>query len=89
MVLVAAACFSISTALLTERKAHTLAFHHEFAGLAAGFLSGEDARESYSVAPFLIMLVTLLVILYTPLPDGLIVYSTQFLAMLRWPMQFP
>lgn len=78
VVLVAAACFSISTALLTERKAHTLAFIMSLPVSPLDFYLAKMLGNLITFfVPFLIMLAgTLLVILYTPLPDGLIVYST-------------
>lgn len=74
VVLVAAACFSISTSLLVERKEQTLAFVMSLPvsplDLALSKLAGNLITFG---APFLILLLgTLVVILTTPLPDGLL-----------------
>lgn len=74
VVLVAASCFSISTSLLVERKEQTLAFVMSLPisplDLALSKLAGN--LVTFGV-PFLILLFgTVVVILTTPLPDGLL-----------------
>jgi len=77
IILVAVACFAISTSLLTERKEQTLAFVMSLpvspldltvAKLAGNFLT-------FGVPFVLILACTIGVILYTPLPDGLLVLA--------------
>ena len=77
VVLVAGSCFAISTSLLEERKQQTLAFvmslpvsplDFTVAKLAGGLLT-------FGVPYAVLLLGTLVVILTTPLPDGLVVYS--------------
>lgn len=74
VVLVGAACFSISTSLLVERKEQTLAFVMSLPvsplDLAISKLAGN--LITFGV-PFLVLLLgTMLVILTTPLPNGLL-----------------
>ena len=81
IVLVAVACFSISTSLLVERKEHTLAF----------IMSLPVSPLDFYVAKLLGNLITFLVpfcvigmgalgvILFTPLPDGLVVLTVLVL----------
>jgi ABC-type transport system involved in multi-copper enzyme maturation permease subunit len=78
VVLVAAACFSISTSLLAERKEHTLAFVMSLPVTPLDFYLAKLLGNLVTfLAPFLIMLIgTIAVIAFTPLPDGLIVFST-------------
>jgi ABC-type transport system involved in multi-copper enzyme maturation permease subunit len=76
VVLVAAACFSISTSLLAERKEQTLAF---VMSLPVSPLDFYLAKLLGNLVTFLlpfavITLGTLAVIAFTPLPDGLFVY---------------
>jgi ABC-type transport system involved in multi-copper enzyme maturation permease subunit len=76
VVLVAVACFSISTSLLVERKEHTLPFIMSLPVSPLDFyLAKLLANLVTFMVPFLIIaLGTLSVILFTPLPDGLVVY---------------
>ena len=77
VVLVAAACFSISTSLLAERKERTLAFVMSLPLTPLDFYLAKLIGNLVTFfVPFLIMLIgTLAVIAFTPLPDGLIVFS--------------
>ncbi len=77
VVLVAAACFSISTSLLAERKEHTLAFVMSLPLTPLDFYLAKLLGNLVTFfVPFLIMLIgTIAVIAFTPLPDGLIVFS--------------
>jgi ABC-2 type transport system permease protein len=77
VVLVAAACFSISTSLLAERKEHTLAFVMSLPVTPLDFYLAKLLGNLVTFfVPFTIMLVgTIAVILFTPLPDGLVVFS--------------
>lgn len=77
VVLVAAACFSISTSLLAERKERTLAFVMSLPVTPLDFYLAKLLGNLVTFfVPFLIMFIgTLAVIAFTPLPDGLIVFS--------------
>jgi ABC-2 type transport system permease protein len=77
IVLVAAACFSISTSLLVERKEHTLAFVMSLPLTPLDFYLAKLLGNLVTFfVPFLLMSVgTVAVIAFTPLPDGLIVYA--------------
>jgi ABC-type transport system involved in multi-copper enzyme maturation permease subunit len=77
VVLVAAACFSISTSLLAERKEHTLAFVMSLPITPLDFYLAKLLGNLVTFfVPFLIMFFgTIAVIAFTPLPDGLIVFS--------------
>ncbi len=77
VVLVAAACFSISTSLLAERKEHTLAFVMSLPLTPLDFYLAKLLGNLVTFfVPFLIMFIgTIAVITFTPLPDGLIVIS--------------
>jgi hypothetical protein len=77
IVLVAAACFSISTSLLVERKEQTLAFVMSLPVSPLDFTLAKLAGNLLTfIVPFAVLLGgTLGVILYTPLPDGLFAYS--------------
>lgn len=77
IVLIAAACFSISISLLVERKEQTLAFVMSLPVSPLDFTLAKLAGNLLTfVVPFAVMLAgTLAVILYTPLPDGLVAYS--------------
>jgi ABC-type transport system involved in multi-copper enzyme maturation permease subunit len=77
VVLVGASCFSISTSLLTERKEHTLAFVMSLPLTPLDFYLAKLLGNLVTFfVPFLIMSVgTIAVIAFTPLPDGLIVFS--------------
>ena len=78
VVLVAAACFSISTSLLAERKEHTLAFMMTLPVTPLDFYLAKLLGNLVTFfVPFLVMFIgTIAVIAYTPLPDGLIVFSS-------------
>jgi ABC-type transport system involved in multi-copper enzyme maturation permease subunit len=78
VLLVAASAFAISTSLLVERKERTLAFVMSLPVSPLDFTLAKLAGNLVTFAvPFLVMLTgTLLVILGTPLPDGLLVYAT-------------
>lgn len=77
IVLVCAACFSISTSLLVERKEQTLAFVMSLPVTPLDYYLAKLFGNLITfLVPFLLMLAgTLLVILFTPLPDGLIPLS--------------
>jgi ABC-type transport system involved in multi-copper enzyme maturation permease subunit len=77
IMLVCTSCFSISNSLLVERKEHTLAFVMSLPVTPLDYyLSKLIGNLVTFLAPFLAMLAgTVLVILYTPLPDGLVVLS--------------
>lgn len=77
VVLVAAACFSISTSLLAERKEHTLAFVMSLPITPLDFYLAKLLGNLVTFfVPFLIMFFgAIAVIAFTPLPDGLIVFS--------------
>ncbi|PKM15288.1 MAG: hypothetical protein CVV12_09370 [Gammaproteobacteria bacterium HGW-Gammaproteobacteria-2] len=78
IVLVAAACFSISTSLLAERKEHTLAFVMSLPVTPLDFYLAKLLGNLVTfLVPYLIMFIgAIAVIAFTPLPDGLIVFST-------------
>lgn len=82
IVLISAACFSISTSLINERKEHTLAFAMSLPVSPADFIVSKLVGNLLTFAvPFAVMLAgTLGVVLYTPLPDGLFVYSLLIFA---------
>ncbi|MCU0756356.1 MAG: ABC-2 transporter permease [Xanthomonadales bacterium] len=77
VVLVAAACFAISTSLLAERKEQTLAFVMSLPVSPLDFTLAKLAGNLLTFGvPFLVMLLgTVLVILSTPLPNGLLVMA--------------
>ncbi len=77
IVLVAASCFSISTSLVNERRDQTLAFVMSLPISPLDFYLSKLAGNLITFAvPFLVLAVgTIAVILFTPLPDGLVVYS--------------
>lgn len=77
IVLVCAACFSISTSLLVERKEHTLAFVMSLPLTPLDYYLAKLAGNLVTfLVPFLAMLAgTMAVILSTPLPDGLVPLS--------------
>lgn len=78
VVLVAASCMSISNSLLVERKEQTLAFVMSLPVSPLDFTLAKMAGNLLTFGvPFLVLLVgTLTVILTTPLPDGLVVFTT-------------
>ena len=77
VVLVAAACFAISNSLLVERKEHTLAFVMSLPVSPLDFYLAKLLGNLVTFGvPFVVIgLGTVGVILLTPLPDGLVVYS--------------
>lgn len=74
VVLVSASCFSISTSLLEERKEHTLAFVMSLPVTPLDYYLAKLAGNLVTFfVPFLVLLAgTLFVILFTPLPNGLV-----------------
>jgi ABC-2 type transport system permease protein len=84
IVLVSAACFSISTSLLVERKEQTLAFVMSLPVSPLDFTVGKLVGNLLTfLVPFAVMLVgALAVVLFTPLPDGLFVYTLLIFAWL-------
>ncbi len=78
VVLVAAACFSISTSLLAERKEHTLAFIMSLPLTPLDFYLAKLLGNLVTFfVPFLVMFSgSIAVIAFTPLPDGLVVFTT-------------
>jgi ABC-type transport system involved in multi-copper enzyme maturation permease subunit len=79
--LVATACFAISTSLLTERKEQTLAFVMSLPVSPLDFTVAKLAGNllTFGVPYVLISLGTIAMILFTPLPDGLLVFSVLVL----------
>jgi ABC-type transport system involved in multi-copper enzyme maturation permease subunit len=77
VVLVAAACFAISTSLLTERKERTLGFVMSLPVSPLDFYLAKLAANvlTFGVPFALLVAGTLAVVLFTPVPDGLVVYS--------------
>ncbi len=77
IVLVSAACFSISTSLLAERKEHTLAFVMSLPVTPLDYYLAKLIGNLITfLVPFLVMLAgTMFVIFFTPVPDGLVVLS--------------
>jgi ABC-2 type transport system permease protein len=84
IVLVSAACFSISTSLVVERKEQTLAFVMSLPVSPLDFTVAKLVGNLATfLVPFVVMLVgTLAVVLFTPLPDGLFVYTLLIFAWL-------
>lgn len=82
IVMVSIACFSISTSLMNERKEKTLAFVMSLPVSPLDFTLAKLAGNAITFAvPFVLILVgTLAVVLLTPLPDGLVVYSLLIFA---------
>jgi len=77
IILVAIACFAISTPLLNERKEQTLAFVMSLPVSPLDFTVAKLAGNllTFSV-PFVVMaLFTAIIVFSTPLPDGLIVLA--------------
>lgn len=77
IVMVAVACFSISTSLVVERKEKTLDFVMSLPVSPLDFTVAKLIGNLVTfLVPFAVILGgTLAVVLYTPLPDGLFVYS--------------
>ena len=84
IVLVSAACFSISTSLVVERKEQTLAFVMSLPVSPLDFTVAKLVGNLATfLVPFVVMLVgALAVVLFTPLPDGLFVYTLLIFAWL-------
>src|SRR3546814_9624930 len=84
IVMVSAACFSISTSLVVERKEQTLTFVLSLPVSPLDFTVSKLAGNVLTFAvPFVVLLGgTLAVVLFTPLPDGLFVYPLLFFAYL-------
>lgn len=77
VVLVAAACFAIATSLLVERKEQTLAFVMSLPVSPLDFTAAKLLGNLLTFGvPFAVLLLgTLVVILTTPLPDGLVILA--------------
>lgn len=77
VVMVAGACFAISNSLLAERKEHTLSFIMSLPVSPLDFYLAKLVGNLVTFGvPFAIMVIgTLAVILFTPLPDGLVVLA--------------
>lgn len=77
IVLICAACFSISTSVLVERKEHTLGFVMSLPVTPLDYYLAKLIGNLVTFfVPFLVMLAgTLLVIFFTPVPDGVVVLS--------------
>ena len=77
IVLVSAACFSISTSVLVERKEQTLAFVMSLPVTPLDYYLAKLIGNLITfLVPFLVLLAgTMLVIGYTPLPNGLVPFS--------------
>ena len=77
IVLICAACFSISTSLLVERKEQTLAFVMSLPVAPLDYYMAKLIGNLVTFfAPFLVLLAgTMLVIFFTTVPDGLVVLS--------------
>jgi len=77
IVMIAAACFAISSSLLVERKEHTLPFVMSLPVSPLDFyLAKLVGNLAMFGVPFAILaLGSLAVILFTPLPDGLVVFA--------------
>lgn len=84
IVMISSACFSISTSLVTERKEHTLAFVMSLPVSPREFTLSKLAGNLLTFGvPFAVLLGgTLAVVLFTPLPDGLFVYTLLIFAYL-------
>lgn len=84
IVMISSACFSISTSLVVERKEHTLAFVMSLPVSPREFTLSKLAGNLLTFGvPFAVLLGgTLAVVLFTPLPDGLFVYTLLIFAYL-------
>ena len=82
IVLVSASCFSVSSALMVERKEHTLAFVMSLPVSPREFTIAKLAGNLLTFGvPFLVLLAgTLGLVWFTPLPDGLFVYTLLIFA---------
>ncbi|MFH1599792.1 MAG: ABC transporter permease [Pseudomonadota bacterium] len=77
IVMVSIACFSVATSLMNERKEKTLAFVMSLPVSPLDFTLAKLVGNVVTFAvPFVLILGgTVAVVLFTPLPDGLVVYS--------------
>ena len=84
VVVVSAACFSIATSLMVERKEHTLAFVMSLPVSPLDFTVSKLVGNLLTFGvPYVVLLVgTLALVLFTPLPDGLFVYTLLIFAYL-------
>jgi len=84
IVMISSACFSISTSLVVERKENTLAFVMSLPVSPLDFTVSKLVGNLLTFfVPFGVMLAgTLAVVLLTPLPDGLFVYTLLIFAYL-------
>jgi ABC-2 type transport system permease protein len=84
IVMISSACFSISTSLVVERKEQTLAFVMSLPVSPLDFTVSKLVGNLLTFfVPFGVLLVgTLAVVLLTPLPDGLFVYTLLIFAYL-------
>ena len=82
VVVVSAACFSIATSLMVERKEHTLAFVMSLPVSPLDFTVSKLVGNLLTFGvPYVVLLVgTLALVLFTPLPDGLFVYTLLIFA---------
>ena len=82
IIMVSIACFSISTSLMNERKEKTLAFVMSLPVSPLDFTLAKLAGSLVTfLVPFVLILAgTLAVVLFTPLPNGLVVYSLLIFA---------
>jgi ABC-type transport system involved in multi-copper enzyme maturation permease subunit len=82
IVMVSAACFSISTSLMVERKEQTLAFVMSLPVSPLDFTVSKLVGNLLTFAvPFVLLLGgALAVVMLTPLPDGLFVYALLIFA---------
>jgi ABC-2 type transport system permease protein len=84
IVMISSACFSISTSLVVERKEQTLAFVMSLPVSPREFTLSKLVGNLLTFGvPFAVLLGgTLAVVLFTPLPDGLFVYTLLIFAYL-------
>lgn len=77
IVMVAAACFAITNSLLVERKEHTLPFIMSLPVSPLDFYLSKIIGNllTFGVPFLVILLATLAVVIFTPLPDGLVVFA--------------
>lgn len=82
IIMVSIACFSISTSLMNERKEKTLAFVMSLPVSPLDFTVAKMIGNAITfLVPFVLILGgTLAVVLFTALPDGLVVYSLLIFA---------
>lgn len=84
IVMISVSCFAISTSLVVERKEHTLAFVMSLPVSPLDFTVAKLLGNLLTFGvPFVLLLGgTLAVVLFTPLPDGLFVYTLLIFAWL-------